>query len=93
MAYKAPIRIFEKQITTQFENDVYKAVLKVGIEVDKDELFKALNYDRHQYMRGFLDGRKDIAQEIHKLLKRYEPGDAELHAALFMLAKLSGDDE
>lgn len=90
MDYKPPINIFEKQIVKQLEDGVYKVVRELGFEVDKDELFKALEYDRHQYTLGFLDGRKYIVGEIKKLLNRYTPRDtegAELHAALFMLAK------
>ena len=94
MDYKSPINIFEKQIVTEFENGVYKAVREVGIEVDKDELFKALEYDRNQYIAGYTDGKreatKEILNDINELLERYTPSDTEgamLHAALFILTK------
>ena len=94
MGYKPPIRFFEKHITTQFENDVYKAVREVGIEVDKYELLKALTYDRDQYIAGYTNGKreatKEILKDINELLERYTPSDTEgamLHAALFMLTK------
>lgn len=40
----------------QLEGDIYRAIQTYNINVDKDELIKALNYDRHQYEKGFSDG-------------------------------------
>lgn len=60
--YKSPIQanyaepIYE-QIRDAFDNEVFKAVQAVNIEVDKDELIKALRYDRGQYDKGYWDGR------------------------------------
>lgn len=60
--YKSPIQanyaepIYE-QIRDAFDNEVFKAVQAVNIEVDKDELIKALKYDRGQYEKGYWDGR------------------------------------
>lgn len=94
MGYKPPINIFERQLETKIKNGVYKAVRELGIEVDKDELFKALEYDRDQYIAGYTDGKreatKEILNDINELLERYIPSDTEgamLHAALFMLTK------
>lgn len=62
MMYKSPIQanyaepIYE-QIRDAFDNEVFKAVQAVNIEVDKDELIKALKYDRGQYEKGYWDGR------------------------------------
>lgn len=65
--YESPIKIIKpidfitQQITHQIDeavdNQIYEAVLKVGIEVDKEELIKALRYDRGEYEQGFLAGR------------------------------------
>jgi hypothetical protein len=41
---------------TQFEDNVFKAIQDYGIVVDKEELIKALQYDRGQYEKGFADG-------------------------------------
>lgn len=57
MSYKSPIDVIRGAIETQFENNVYKAVQQYGISVDKDELIKALKYDRGQYEAGYMDGR------------------------------------
>lgn len=42
MMYKSPIEIIYSSIETQMENEIYKKVLKCGINVDKEELLKAL---------------------------------------------------
>lgn len=56
MSYKSPIDIVVGKFNTQIENNVFKAVQDYGISVDKDELIKALKYDRDQYEHGFKDG-------------------------------------
>lgn len=57
--YQSPIEIISKQMRTELENDVYKAILDYGIDIDKDELIKALAYDRDQYDKGYNDGIRD----------------------------------
>ena len=58
--YKSPIDILvsdiQHQIAEQQDEEIYKAVVSVGINVDKEELIRALAYDRHQYMKGHMDG-------------------------------------
>lgn len=67
--YKLPIEIvhgmkfddsIEREIATALakstDNYIYKSILNAGINVDKDELLKALNYDRRQYEKGYEDG-------------------------------------
>ena len=38
------------------DGKVMEAVFKVGIEVNKDELIKAMQYDRDQYEKGYRNG-------------------------------------
>lgn len=40
----------------EFEKNVLHAVLECGVVVDKDELIKALQYDRDQFQKGFAAG-------------------------------------
>ena len=54
--YESPIRIIQKQFEKSVENEIFKAVCNVGVDVDKEELIRALQYDRDQYNRGFKDG-------------------------------------
>lgn len=62
--YKPPIEIVMKEVfqkmNEDFENSVLKAVQKVGINVDKEELLKALIYDRRQYDKGYEDAMNEI---------------------------------
>lgn len=53
--YKSPIEIMQSGINFQTEGEVMKAVVKLGVVVDKDELIKALAYDRGQYEKGYED--------------------------------------
>lgn len=71
MSYKSPIEIIQgiqEKLNYDFENKVHKAVMECNINVNKDELFKALKYDREQYDKGyrdgFLEGRKKAKEEI-----------------------------
>lgn len=60
MSYESPISLIyenaQRQMQIQLENGVYSAVQNVGIDVNKDELIKALQYDRQQYDKGYSDG-------------------------------------
>lgn len=85
LGYESPIRIIYDGIDKQkeqIENDVYSFVRKYGIYVEKDELIKALEYDRQQYEAGFADGRKSVkieaAEEIDRLIARLEELKKEL---------------
>ena len=58
--YESPIELvvsqFQTEIIKQQENQVYRAVQNVGVNVDKAELLRALSYDRDQYEKGYADG-------------------------------------
>ena len=59
--YKSPIELFrtDPMIETQkTETDemIFRAVVHADVQVDRDELIKALQYDRGQYEKGFSDG-------------------------------------
>ena len=59
--YESPIELvyhetFPKLIQQQ-EELIMRGCLDVGVYVDKEELIKALAYDRGQYEKGFRDGR------------------------------------
>lgn len=61
--YKSPIELLvtdiQNQIVKQQDEEIYKAVLHYVPNVDKEELIRALNYDRQQYQKGYLDGKAD----------------------------------
>lgn len=46
-------------IKSEMDEIVVRAVQKVDVNVDKDEIIKALAYDRGQYESGYVDGIRD----------------------------------
>ncbi len=76
--YKSPIEKIYGELQTQMvqedENMVMKAIRKVGVNVDKGALIKALQYDRNQYAKGYKDGKNDVLDtlkaEIDKIYER-----------------------
>lgn len=60
--YESPISITEitdniiKEQNEQFENDLmYQIRINYHIDVDKEQLIRALQYDREQYEKGYQD--------------------------------------
>lgn len=56
--YNSPITLVQSAIETQIEDGVLKAVQEVGFDVDPKELYKALQYDRNQYEKGYADAKR-----------------------------------
>ena len=57
--WKSPIEIQQdivRQVDMVIEDGVMKAIQRFDINVDKEELLKALQYDRGQYEKGYQDG-------------------------------------
>lgn len=60
--YESPIKIIDdivSQVNMELEGDILKIVRRVNVDVDEEELLKALQYDRDQYKRGYEDGKRD----------------------------------
>ena len=77
--YESPIKIFEspindiiKQMYEEKEKHICQCIYNVGVNVDKEELIKALKYDREQYNKGFEDALQQLRekclehQDFHK---------------------------
>ena len=63
--YESPIeKIFgdiQEQINKQDEDNIMMTVNRsIGYEVNKEELLKALRYDRDQYEKGYQDAKAEI---------------------------------
>lgn len=54
----------ETSIREQQDKQIFEAIQKFGVDVDRDELIKALAYDRDQYDKGYSDGRDDAQRWI-----------------------------
>lgn len=62
--YESPITRFVNDALTQITRDeennlIHEVQQVVGYCIDKEELIKAIRYDREQYQKGYEDGRKD----------------------------------
>ena len=62
--YKSPIEVFTEEMTFHYDNNIVEAVQKYDIQVDKDELIRALHYDRQQYDNGYWDGYRAGREDI-----------------------------
>lgn len=62
--YQSPIETYEQIVSSnfaeKFDDLVLEQIKKLGVVVDKEELIKALEYDRDQYQKGYKDGRASI---------------------------------
>lgn len=60
--YKSPIEIIYGQMQQQIDGEIFRAVQNLGVSVDKEELIKALAYDRNQYDAGYRDAMATIVR-------------------------------
>ena len=70
--YESPInQIVNKMmesITEQREDAIVTTISEtVGFDIDKQELIKALNYDRKQYEKGYKDAKDDMLSVIEDI--------------------------
>ena len=72
--YESPITIILKDLQKNFEynveTSVMEAIQKYDIKVDKEELLKALNYERNQYVKGYLDCKYEMIEMLNDLIKK-----------------------
>ena len=73
--YESPVNVMEiqepiiKQFIKEREEMVLEQIWNIGIDVNKEELIKALQYDREQYSKGYSDGyAKGIDDLVNGLL-------------------------
>lgn len=67
--YDSPIEIIQTQMQMQMDEGILKAVQGVVIDVNKEELIKALAYDREQYSKGYKDGVIALAERLKNKIK------------------------
>lgn len=54
MDYRSPIEIYTHEpIFQEMEDGIMRATVSCGVQIDKDELIRALAYDREQYRAGY----------------------------------------
>lgn len=69
--YESPItkiygEIHDEIIRKDEEHLMTVVTQNVGYRVDRDELIKALRYDRGQYRKGYLDCKIDMVDKVKK---------------------------
>lgn len=77
MSYNSPIEIVVKELQTKMENQTIQIIQSYGISIDKNKLIMALNYDREQYEKGYMDGenaRLNIGVKPSLIDKRWHCG-------------------
>ena len=68
--YISPIEQTYREIQRKEEEQLGLTIeAEIGYKVDKDELIKALRYDRDQYNKGFADGYAACKEKIMKALE------------------------
>ena len=82
LGYESPINVLIGQMRMEQEGNIFKVVQEQGINVDKEELIKALQYDRNQYEKGYINGynakASEVAREIFGMLREDLKGEVDM---------------
>lgn len=72
--YESPVKIIAQNMQMRLEDNIITAIQKLGIDIDKKELVKALEYDRQQYDKGYADGKHNAQFQwiLCNMCKHYE---------------------
>ena len=78
VGYESPIMMVTKHLASEIakktDDTIWEAVVKTEVVVNKEELVKALKYDRERYEKGYRVGYKDAFAKLpwwaRKILKR-----------------------
>ena len=62
-AYQSPIEIIKGDMEAKMQEGVIRAIQKFDVNVDEEELKKALAYDRRQYEQGYNDAMRFVKGE------------------------------
>lgn len=74
--YQSPIYVYMAGTALKqaenYEKGIMEAVQYAQIQVDKEELEKALRYDRDQYEKGYADGLAEGKKKAEEILERLQ---------------------
>ena len=83
--YDSPIDLIYQQMSTdinyQLDDAIYKQVLKVGINIDKDKLASAIQQDSKRYKEAYDRGYKEAKEHLF-----------DVHEVAELLTELFGDE-
>lgn len=88
--YESPITVYTQlndvleEVHKKQEEYVYNYLFEIGVNVDKEELIKALQYDREQYAKGYIDGALDFVKKFEEALaNNIDISNAGYHSVMF----------
>lgn len=93
MNWESPVTITQEiasQIAKDTDDYIMSEIYKTGVTVNKEELIKAINYDRDQYNKGYCDGFNTAVEMEWTSAELLEEHIAKLNE---ILKKLKGDVE
>jgi len=93
MNWESPVTITQEiasQIARDTDDYIMSEIYKTGVTVNKEELIKAINYDRDQYNKGYCDGFNTAVEMEWTSAELLEEHIAKLNE---ILKKLKGDVE
>ena len=73
--YESPINVICGGMQMRLEDEILEAVKNIGFYVDKDELVKALSYDRNQYSKGYNDAVEEFREYLKTVIPYEMPQD------------------
>lgn len=73
--YESPINVICGEMQMRLEDEILEAVKNIGFYVDKDELVKALSYDRNQYSKGYNDAVEEFREYLKTIIPYEMPQD------------------
>ena len=73
--YESPINVICGEMQMRLEDEILEAVKNIGVYVDKDELVKALSYDRNQYSKGYNDAVEEFREYLKTVIPYEMPQD------------------
>ena len=67
--YDSPIKVYQlvDEQHSYLENKIFEVVKAMDVNVNKEELFRALAYDRNQYQKGYDAGYKKALEDVEKM--------------------------
>jgi len=76
--YESPVNLIFRDVEQiirkqeqQREQIILDTIKNCGVVVDKEELIKALQYDRNQYAEGYEDGKNDVLEKIRAEIENH----------------------
>lgn len=68
--YECPVQLIQRTVNEEIGKNIMQTVHSVGVAVNKEELIRALNYDRDSYAKGYKDGYNKAYDEAIELMKK-----------------------